>query len=968
MSQVMVTIVAPLAPGRLAQAEARIDALGNPCGGAARDRIEATQGALGVHFMSLHALASRTPGKAHLLLEFSADGPQARALAQIVQAIGPELTAVFSLAADWPGGELTAYLTRKVIAPGFRWSDPPGLAHSGAPGMTVGRIRQEAVLAPKLRDMLGRQKQGMTALERLDAIRHELGPADPALTLPEGEPLFTPLPLAVVIGQAAVSFVVTFLWPALLLVALWAAFSGYLAGRGEGAFWRMAAMFALGFLKGAVLAGLVFLGASLIAAALVYLQLRRQEEDDWTSDRAPDAPTLGAILERENFVAQNHMVSVTQRKPGWLRAFTLRLAFWGVGTLGPRLYQPGYLGPIGTIHFARWVTPPGSDDLIFLSNYGGSWEAYLEDFITLAHFGLTAVWSNTIGFPKTQNLIQDGATDGERFKRYARQSMVPTRFWYSAYPELVTDTIRANAAIRRGLAAALTEDDAARWLSRFGSALRPEGNMTTSQIQSLVFGGLGFMPESACQIWRAPADVAQARRWLKALGPLVAFGDGRKVRDDPRINAVIQLAISAPGLRAFGLPEATVETFPPAFLDGMAAPHRARILGDTGDNDPQYWWWGQEPPGQPRTPTVALMIYAQDAAAFAKVRAQIAGLGRTHRAKLVQDIPLKSFDRADNLEPFGFADGGSQPVIRGTYKGLKSGGDPMHMVEPGEFVLGYPDNRGNVPPGPRMAAILDPDNMLPVCDAPIDPSANDVNSPRAVGRNGSFLVIRQLEQDDAAFQGYCDQQARRLKTRLGPPYVMDAEFIAAKLMGRWRNGAPLVRSPYTASGTDAIIKENSFRLGEEDPEGLRCPFGSHIRRANPRDSINPGSQDQIDISNRHRILRVGRKYEPKAGQKGGLLFACLNGDLERQFEFVQQTWALGNVISLSCPITLQGQRDPVLAGGPQTNTGFTIPTLDGPVVLPAPPRFVTMRGGGYFFLPGRTLLAYLSTGDVPPHY
>src|SRR6185437_15811430 len=116
--------------------------------------------------------------------------------------------------------------------------------------------------------------------------------------------------------------------------------------------------------------------------------------------------------------------------------------------------------------------------------------------------------------------------------------------------------------------------------------------------------------------------------------------------------------------------------------------------------------------------------------------------------------------------------------------------------------------------------------------------------------------------------------------------------------------------------------------------------------ANPRDSLNPGSQDQIDISNRHRIIRVGRKYEPAKGGKPGLLFICLNGDLERQFEFVQQTWVLGNVISLSCPITLAGERDPVLAGGPAHNAGFTIPTGDGPMRLSPPPRFVTVRGGG----------------------
>lgn len=102
-----------------------------------------------------------------------------------------------------------------------------------------------------------------------------------------------------------------------------------------------------------------------------------------------------------------------------------------------------------------------------------------------------------------------------------------------------------------------------------------------------------------------------------------------------------------------------------------------------------------------------------------------------------------------------------------------------------------------------------------------------------------------------------------------------------------------MRAPYSPSETPEIINENSLGLGLEDPEGLRCPFGAHIRRANPRDSL--GSMEQVAISNRHRILRIGRQYSRRPERTPGLLFMCLNGDLERQFEFVQQTWILGNV-------------------------------------------------------------------------
>jgi hypothetical protein len=250
--------------------------------------------------------------------------------------------------------------------------------------------------------------------------------------------------------------------------------------------------------------------AVLLVAALVYLYLglRSQEKSDWIDNRAIDRATITEIGKRENHCAQNHMISVTTRKPGAVRWLTLRLAFWLIGMFATKVYREGFLGGISTIHAARWITIPGTRKLVFFSNFGGSWESYLEDFITRAHAGLTAVWSNSVGFPRANNLFQDGATDGERFKRYARASMQPTRFWYSAYPHLTTDHVRCNAAMRRGLAAALTNDEAMQWLALFGSAPRPDAKLETNQIQSLVFGGLGFMPHGACLLYRLPVDSA----------------------------------------------------------------------------------------------------------------------------------------------------------------------------------------------------------------------------------------------------------------------------------------------------------------------------------------------------------------------------------------------------------------------------------------------------------------------------
>lgn len=1008
MNHALVTIAAPLDPKSLVAAQAAIDLLGNPAIPALAQKLGELQGDKGIHFASLHAIPSFTTGKAHLLLEFSSDGDEASAIDWLASAIGTELAGVYAFASDWTGAPIKQYLATHTFKTGSGLGADPGLGHDGSPGMSVGRIKAEAELYGQIASLLANQGGNISALNRLDMVRQSIGGNNSEMLKPAEAALPWKASSAFEAGLAAAAgFVRSYLWPWLLGFGLvWLALvawfvvqtverhqvvervRGILPPNQQLWFWQLhghngvaTTTYLLGLVAGMTIKLLLVAVVILvIVAAGLYAKLRNLEENDWTSDRSPDPATLEAIfaVESQTGYAQNHMISLTERKSGWLRYFTSRLVFFVIASIGPLLYRPGYLGSIGTIHFARWITVPGTRDLVFLSNYGGSWESYLEDFITLAHDGLTGVWSNTVGFPKTTNLIGDGATDGERFKRYARQSMLPTHFWYSAYPELTTDMIRANADIRRGLSGAMTEDDAALWLARFGSALRPDVKLVTSEIQSVVFGGLGFLPAATATFWRLPPVQADARAWLAEVARHVAWSDGRRLVSgtyDKDTNAIVQLGLSAKGLAALGLPPEAVTTFPFAFQNGMD--RRARILGDTGDDASPYWWWSE-------SGDAAVLIYGETGAARDQLRTQMDLLATTHGAKLVHKIALRDLPASQikppqaaslasgnakhaplehDPEPFGFADGISQPLIAGTYKAERSEAHPLHIVAPGEFVLGYPDNRGNLPPSPTLSAIHDPANVLPVQHADPSFTVNDVNQPRDLGRNGTFLVVRQLEQDVDAFKAFCASEAARLdaKNRLKPPYDITPEFIGAKMLGRWQNGTPLVRSPYNESQAQAIIEENAFLLGLEDPEALRCPFGAHIRRANPRDSLSPGSTDQVEISNRHRIMRVGRKYKASAGQKPGILFMCLNGDIERQFEFVQQTWLNGNVISLSCPSNLSGERDPIQSDG-EVNSGFTIPSRDGPVKLAALPRFVTMRGGGYFFMPGKRLVNYLSKG------
>ncbi|MEG3166524.1 hypothetical protein U1701_18290 [Sphingomonas sp. PB2P19] len=416
---------------------------------------------------------------------------------------------------------------------------------------------------------------------------------------------------------------------------------------------------------------------------------------------------------------------------------------------------------------------------------------------------------------------------------------------------------------------------------------------------------------------------------------------------------------------------------------------RARILGD--DPAAGDWWWDTEPV------EAALLIYGDDCAAVDQLTRTI-GAGLTGRGSIIDDVNLTTVgDKlADRKEPFGFVDGVSQPAIRGTYRGLRNS-DPIHLIEPGEVLLGYPDNRGTVPPGPLLEARHDPAMMLPIAGSDHGFSQTIKANPRLIGLNGSFLVIRQLEQDSESFSRYCERQAGLFAQSFPTPAVCDAEFIGAKMIGRWKDGSSLVRNPYMSASrlktvyatSDAgasmrerarpadplataiesgdrapaslrqVEPDNDFLFGTEDPQGLRCPYGAHVRRANPRDSLSPGSMEQVEIANRHRILRVGRGFAARDGKQSGLMFMCLNGDIERQFEFIQQTW-MGSVKFHG----LNKEADPIAGTGLAGSNDFTIPVRTGPVALEPLPRFVTVRGGGYFFVPGRQLLQYLASDTV----
>lgn len=218
-------------------------------------------------------------------------------------------------------------------------------------------------------------------------------------------------------------------------------------------------------------AGLLGLAALGLAAAAILL--RHKEKRDRQDPATTDFQHVASLLEREDVrsggrpIVQNQMSSVTNIKIGWFRRTLLRTVLAVIDIAGRYIYTKGKLGSIPSIHFARWVVLDGGRRLLFFSNFDGSWENYLGDFIDKAAGGLTAVWSNTDGFPRSRWLVGDGATDERRFKAYARNSQTITEVWYSAYKYLSVENIINNAQIRAGLVGSQTAAETAAWLRRF---------------------------------------------------------------------------------------------------------------------------------------------------------------------------------------------------------------------------------------------------------------------------------------------------------------------------------------------------------------------------------------------------------------------------------------------------------------------------------------------------------------------
>jgi Dyp-type peroxidase family len=400
----------------------------------------------------------------------------------------------------------------------------------------------------------------------------------------------------------------------------------------------------------------------------------------------------------------------------------------------------------------------------------------------------------------------------------------------------------------------------------------------------------------------------------------------------------VNIGFTFQGLVKLEVPPASLLSFPLEFQQGMRA--RANILGDAGKNAPEHW----DPVWLKDHVHAWLAVNARSAEALEERTGEMLRLMQeTQGARLVQaqDACAISINgKFSTQEHFGYTDGFGNPDFKGAERDCLPGQGKLNesggwdALATGEFLLGYADEAGELPVAPI---------------------------PHLLGRNGTFMVYRKLHQNVATFRAYLEEK--------GKQYSGGKEKLAAKFVGRWRDGTPLELAPDAPD--PALVadrqRNTNFTYGG-DPDGTRCPIGAHIRRTHPRDTagFNGG------LVNRRRIMRRGLpygKYVPEGqpvsdSDEHGIIFMALNASIFRQFEFVQQQWIeYGNDAH-------QGNDKDLLIGNHQGKSRFVIQgstdPKNPPFICGALPNFVELRGGDYFFLPSLTGIAMMATNTVDP--
>jgi Dyp-type peroxidase family len=490
----------------------------------------------------------------------------------------------------------------------------------------------------------------------------------------------------------------------------------------------------------------------------------------------------------------------------------------------------------------------------------------------------------------------------------------------------------------------------------------------------------------------AGAARATLGEWMPEVTTAAPWRDGE--RRSPPPKATLNVAFSYHGLREIGVPRDSLQTFPDEFAMGMR--DRRDILGDDGPSAPDRW----DPVWRDNEIHVLLLLNAISVEALgAQYDRVVARLGvasglermRGHRgAGGREDLDYQEASaiyvdgQPTAREHFGYTDGISNPAFKGMLghdANVMGGGkvtqfDPStrrgwEPLETGEFLLGHRDEAQECPEAP---------------------------TPALLARNGTYMVYRKLHQNVRAFDDYLE--------RLGKDFPGGKEALAAKLAGRWRNGAPVSSFPTQTEADQfaarwALAKAAIARAADPpsreaakrefaalnarftaydyrgDLDGGGCPVGAHVRRANPRGALEFGQSGAFEspgaVSNRRRLLRRGLPYGDSSRERTddgdhGIVFMALNASIRRQFEFVQQQW-----MNYGNDFRLANDKDPIV-GNQGTVEGapagrMTIqagPSERRPFFCAGIPRFVETRGGDYFFVPSLTALRMIADGSIDP--
>jgi hypothetical protein len=203
-----------------------------------------------------------------------------------------------------------------------------------------------------------------------------------------------------------------------------------------------------------------------LALIVVAVVLRRRELTDPILEQPRDPDWVAKLRSQEDHDVSNQYTAMGSIKPGAFRLYLELVILYGIDWAARHLATRGGLGRIGTIHFAHWVLIDGRRRAFFVSNYDGFHEAYMDDFINKAGFGLNLSFSSAIGYPQTDWLVRKGAWREQDFKRFQRRHQIPTDVWYKAYPGLTARDLARNSRVRNGFEkAAMSDDEIRRWLA-----------------------------------------------------------------------------------------------------------------------------------------------------------------------------------------------------------------------------------------------------------------------------------------------------------------------------------------------------------------------------------------------------------------------------------------------------------------------------------------------------------------------